>query len=289
MKRTTLARHRQIANDALYYIYRYIDTDIHLGALADELEVGRHHLHRVFKEQMGLNLNEMIRSIRLQKAANLLITNTHATISEVALQCGYSSHATFIRVFRERFEMTPSSWRRGGYHDYAQTIVQHATMLPRTFEGVQPRIVRTAPIRAHYLRHHGYTPAIAQVWQQLQTWIHTHAISHYRTIALYHDNPVVTPPEACYYVASVAVKEGEWIGETSLPSFEIPGGVHAVFELEGVYGDMLGVLRWVYHEWLSASGYETTTLPAYTIFYRNHFLEEGGGFRATFYLPIRWA
>jgi AraC family transcriptional regulator len=287
MKQTTLARHRKIANDALYYIHRYIDTDIDIGVLAKEFGAGRHHLHRVFKEQMGLNLYEMIRSIRLQKAANLLITNTHATISEVGTECGYSSHATFIRVFRERFAMTPSSWRKGGYRNYAEAIAQHATISPRRFEGVEPRIVRTAPIQAYYLRHRGYTPTIAHTWNKLKTWIEAHAITDYRTIALYHDNPVITPPEACLYVASVATEKA-LARETSLSLLEIPGGMHAVFEVEGVYGDMLGVLRWVYHEWLPASGYETTTLPAYTIFHRNHFLEKSGGFRAEFYLPIRW-
>ena len=46
---------------------------------------------------------ESIKSIRLQKASSLLLTNKYSTISEVANLCGYSSHSSFIKAFRGRF------------------------------------------------------------------------------------------------------------------------------------------------------------------------------------------
>ena len=39
---------------------------------------------------------ETIKSIRLQKASNLLLTNIHSTISQIANQCGYSSQTSFL-------------------------------------------------------------------------------------------------------------------------------------------------------------------------------------------------
>ncbi len=102
-KKQTNLKHSKLANDLLNYINDHIETDINIDALAYELEVNKHHLHKVFKEQMGSNIYETIKSIRLQKASNLLITNKYSTITEVANMCGYSSQTSFIRAFKSRF------------------------------------------------------------------------------------------------------------------------------------------------------------------------------------------
>ncbi|MCB4751219.1 MAG: AraC family transcriptional regulator [Sulfurovum sp.] len=99
MKPATQAAHLRLVNDALNYIYRYIDSDININELCNDLGVSRFHFQRVFKEQMGVNLYECIKSIRLQKAASLLLTNRSATVSTVALACGYGSQSSFIRAF----------------------------------------------------------------------------------------------------------------------------------------------------------------------------------------------
>ncbi|HHH20989.1 MAG TPA: AraC family transcriptional regulator, partial [Nitratifractor sp.] len=52
-------------------------------------------------------------------------------------------------------------------------------------------------------------------------------------------------------------------------------------------GDILKLIEWAYQEWLPQSGYEATTLPSYSIFKKNHFLEEDEKFIAQYYLPIR--
>jgi AraC family transcriptional regulator len=273
-------------NDALYYIYRYIDTDISIGTLADEVGMSRFHFQRIFKEQMGINLYEKIRMIRLQKAASLLLTNPGSTITEVAQMCGYGSQSAFIKVFKERFDITPTQWRKGGYLNYASWIVgeeqrDNNVTVPKA------RILRRGDMKAYYLRHRGYTPEVYYTWQKIQAWIHTNNIERYETIGIYHDNPVITPLNRCDYVAAVHVPEEMEPVKTLLPCFVIPGGLYAVFDIKGSYGDILRLMRRIYHDWLPKSGYETTTLPAYTVFEVNHFLEGQGNYRGEFYLPIR--
>lgn len=93
----------QIANDITYYIYTHIDTNIDIDELSSNLNVSKFHIHQIFKDVFEKNIYESIKSIRLQKASNLLLT----TITEVENMCGYSSQTSFIRVFKERFNMTP--------------------------------------------------------------------------------------------------------------------------------------------------------------------------------------
>jgi AraC family transcriptional regulator len=119
MKKKTNLKHSQLANNMMYYIYKYIDTNINIDELSNDLGVSKFHFHRIFKEQMGMNIYETIKSIRLQKASNLLITNKASTITEVANMCGYASQTSFIRVFKKRFGVTPKFCRNGNYKAYS--------------------------------------------------------------------------------------------------------------------------------------------------------------------------
>ncbi|SFV90668.1 Transcriptional regulator, AraC family [hydrothermal vent metagenome] len=290
MKSTTQTHHAKLANDALYYIYRYIDTDINIDTLAQALEVSRFHLQRLFKAQMGQNIYEAIKSIRLQKAASLLLTNQGSTITQIANMCGYSSQTSFIRVFRERFGMTPTQWRKGGYSAYAKSIIESspfASASQANFEHLEPVIVKQPDIKAYYIRHQGYSPKVKQIWQKLRAWLYTNEIENYTSIGIYHDNPIVTPLASCYYIAAISVEGDKDLSHTSLPSFVIPSGIYAKFDVSGKYGDILRLIQWAYQIWLPSSGYETSTLPSYTVFEKNHFLEEDESFEVAYYLPVQ--
>jgi AraC family transcriptional regulator len=290
MKKKTQLEHSQIANNMMYYIFKHIETPINMDELAQELGVSKFHLHRLFKKQMGSNIYESIKSIRLQKASNLLITNSSSTITEVANMCGYSSQTSFIRAFKERFAMTPKFWRKGGYKSYSNQILKSSTtasLSTADYSNLEPNIVKTKAQKAYYIRHKGYNKKIRQRWQKMMAWVYSNEIEEYEQIGIYHDNPIITPLDECFYISAIVIKEEKNLENTSLPHFEIPAGIYATFEVEGRYGDILKLIQWAYHEWLPQSGYETTTHPSYTVLHKNHFLEEDGEFRVCYYLPIR--
>ncbi|MCP4969200.1 MAG: GyrI-like domain-containing protein [Arcobacter sp.] len=91
-----------------------------------------------------------------------------------------------------------------------------------------------------------------------------------------------------FYVAAVIPKDEIDLSNTNLPYFYMPEALYATFTLKGKYGDMLRFVQWAYHDWLPNSGYETTTNPSYSVFKKNHFLEEDGKFEAKYYLPIKF-
>jgi AraC family transcriptional regulator len=83
-------------------------------------------------------------------------------------------------------------------------------------------------------------------------------------------------------------KDNNKLSNTNLPYFDIYEGICATFEVEGKYGDILKLIQWVYHHWLPNSGFETTTIPSYTIFEKNHFLSDDRRFKCTYYVPVRY-
>ncbi|WP_434657951.1 helix-turn-helix domain-containing protein [Sulfurimonas sp. NW9] len=101
MKRETLNKKTQISNDILFYIYTHIDTDINMDELAQQFNISKVYMHKIYKEVFGRNIYESIKSIRLQKASSLLLTNKYSTITQIAALCGYSSQTSFI-VFLKR-------------------------------------------------------------------------------------------------------------------------------------------------------------------------------------------
>jgi len=289
MKRKTLEKKTNVSNDIMYYIYSHIDTDINLDELAETFGINKFYMHKIFKEIFGRNIYETIKSVRLQKASTLLLTNHYSTISDIALSCGYSSQTSFIRAFKERFDMTPKQWRKGGDKVYSEELLlssPYASISTASFETLLPTIVKMPEMRAYYIRHRGYEENIRITWQKIQAWIFSHDTEAYTMISLFHDNPAVTPLSECQHVACLMLKETLKETDTRLPQLSIKKGVYAKFDITGKRGDLLRFIHWVYHDWLPKSEYETTTKPPYAIYRKNHHLSEDGMFDMSFYLSI---
>ncbi|MEA2072328.1 MAG: GyrI-like domain-containing protein [Campylobacterota bacterium] len=292
MKRETLSRKTKISNDILFYIYTNIDVDINMDELAENFSLSKFYMHKIFKEIFGRNIYQSIKSIRLQKASSLLLTNKYSTITETAALCGYSSQTSFIRVFKERFEMTPTAWRKGGYKKYSKSILEESIKAKESnanFDNLEATIVKMPKTEAYYIRHTGYTDAIKQTWQKIQTWTYSNNIKDYKHIALFHDNPVVTHLEECQYVACIVVEDEEVLSPNQrLPKFNISDGIYAKFDIQGSDGDFLKFMNWLYNEWLPRSEYETTTKPPYAIYKKNKYLSEDNNFDLSFYLSVKF-
>jgi AraC family transcriptional regulator len=290
-KKETTLKHNQIANDLMNYINNHIDTDINIDQIALDADVSKFHLHRIFKEQMGANIYETIKSIRMQKSSNLLITNKYSTITQVAALCGYSSQTSFIRAFKIRFNQTPKQWRKGGYKEYSNKILSTSATVSISnadFSQIETKIILTKKIKGYYIRHKGYNRKARTTWSKLMAWVYTNKLDNYKQIAIYHDNPIITPLDQCNYVAAIIPQDGTTLKYATLPSFEIEEGICATFDYEGEYGDILTLIQWVYHQWLPESGFEATTTPSYTIFEKNHFLSDDSRFIVKYYVPVRY-
>lgn len=70
----------------------------------------RNSLHRKMTALTGLSMNRYLRTLRLQKAKDLLLL-PELTIAQVADAVGYQDPSYFGRVFAEEFGMSPSEFR----------------------------------------------------------------------------------------------------------------------------------------------------------------------------------
>lgn len=284
MKKSTKTIRSDIVNKTYYYIYKNLEHQILLDEIAKINSISKYHYHRIIKEETGQTLFEIITNERLKKAANLLLTNKHSTISEIANECGYISHSSFIKAFKKRYGLTPTKWKTGAYKRYSKELL-NAFSSNKDFSTIEPEIKVCEEIKCAYIRHKGYNEKIKQTWQKLTAIAYENEIKEYKEIALYHDNPTITPLESCSYVACITVeKEFE-----NISTFDIPKSLYAVFHLEGIYGDILNFIRYVYHFWLPESGYEVKTIPSYAIHHKNLFTSDSIEFSIDLHIPIKVA
>lgn len=291
MNKTTLHKNSKIANAIMYYIYTHIDVNIDIDALSRELNISKFHMHKVFKNIFGKNIYESVKSIRLQKAASLLLTNRHSTISTVAQLCGYSSHSSFIKAFKGKFDVTPKEWRNGAHKNYSNSVLQASNIdinSTKDFSNLSATIVNMPSMESYYIRNNGYIDNVKETWHKLYTFLLDNRVKEYKMVALLHDNPTITDLHNCQYIACIITDEQEAAFSSRLPKFKISDGVYARFDLQGKGEDLLRFIQWVNHDWLVDSGYETTTKPSYIMYHQNNYLNEENIFEISYYLSVKF-
>ena len=80
-----------------------------MEALAEEMSLSRVQLYRKINALTGISVNEFIRKLRLQKAAQLLQQNW-GPVSQVAYEVGISNLSYFTKCFKEQFGVLPSEY-----------------------------------------------------------------------------------------------------------------------------------------------------------------------------------
>ena len=86
------------------------DEALTLRALAELLGYSEFHTTRRFKEVSGMPLRDYLRGRRLAFALKE-VRDGDASLLDIALDHGFSSHEAFTRAFKRAFGVTPSAYR----------------------------------------------------------------------------------------------------------------------------------------------------------------------------------
>ncbi len=103
-------------NEHMHYLFRYIENnlsdDLDTTLLANIGYVSRDKLYHDFYNISGHSVKEYIRKRRLSNALALLKTSD-MSITDIAFQCGYSSHQALCRSVKQTLNLTPSEYKMG--------------------------------------------------------------------------------------------------------------------------------------------------------------------------------
>ncbi len=107
-----------ISNDEKDFIRKVIELirnnieneNLHSLFIEEKLGISSSQLFRKIKQIFGLSPGDLIRTIRLKHAAELLRKST-LTVSEVCYKCGFNNRSYFYREFNKMYNITPKSYQ----------------------------------------------------------------------------------------------------------------------------------------------------------------------------------
>lgn len=109
----SISKQREYTERFLYicnYISEHYSEDLTLDYVAGISGFSKYHFSRLFKQFTNLSFYKYLNKKRIENAEKLLM-DQELTITEIALQCGFSSLSAFIRMFKIIKNCTPTEFK----------------------------------------------------------------------------------------------------------------------------------------------------------------------------------
>lgn len=91
-------------------LHERLSEGIDITEIAARLSLSERYLRKRFQALTGLTLGSYFIHYKLDRAVKRLV-HSDATLTEIAVDCGYESLASFSRGFKTKLGLTPSSYR----------------------------------------------------------------------------------------------------------------------------------------------------------------------------------
>ena len=118
-----LSRKQDYVNQTLSIIQNSYYRNISVQNIAESIGLERTYLYRIFKEIIGISIQEYITNLKIKRACYFL-TNSNFPYCEIAYYCGYISEQYFSSAFKKNTGMSPSGYRKltqSGTHENSPT------------------------------------------------------------------------------------------------------------------------------------------------------------------------
>ena len=96
---------------AEHYIKLNIHNNIKVQDVADALNIDRSYFTKIFKNRFRTSPHEYIIRLRLREA-EILLTSSNYTISQIAEQLNFSDVFSFSKCFKRQYKQSPSQLRK---------------------------------------------------------------------------------------------------------------------------------------------------------------------------------
>jgi AraC family transcriptional regulator len=275
----------------LEYIQLHLSGDLRLEVLAGVANYSPFHFQRLFSEQMGESPKQYIIRLRLERTAHLLKIFPKLSISELSLESGFASHATFSRAFKDHFGITaeefkklpPMQSRKICKTDRKKSKTQlwdPNDLYPRDFsaeeimEWTQKANVEISQRQCAKIIYNSTTlqdpNAISLAFRELCRWAGPRGLltANTRYTGILLDIPFITPLEKCRYRAGITIAD-----HLPVPSgaslTEIPAGIYAGYSMKGNLLSVVKSLVYFSHGWLPESGMAIKSINGFELFSEN--------------------
>jgi AraC family transcriptional regulator len=298
VKPDTRSFYAQAVEQVIEHIAGHLDEALDLTTLASGAGLPPFHFHRIFRGMVGETPLELIRRLRIERAAWQLNETDHP-ITQIAFDAGYETHEAFTRAFRVYYSTSPSGFRRRRYPriEIAAACGVHFSdggpvpaFIPRDSggEAMDVAIKQMPELRVGAVRHVGPYNQIPEAFERL-TGIAGPLGLFQRPgaamLAIYHDDPDSTPQEQLRSDAAIVVAEDVKLPR-ELVEQRIPAGRYACTLHVGRYEKLGDAWARFMGEWLPASGYRLGDGVSFEIYLNTPMTVPKHELKTELYLPI---
>lgn len=278
MRPDTRSFYLQAIHRVLAHLVTHLDESADLGNLARLAGLSPFHFHRLFRGMVGETPLELLRRLRMERAATAL-RSTDSGVTSVAFAAGYETHEAFTRSFRTCFGESPTAFRRNprarvflaapsGLHYHACDIPND--FIPRDTGGhtMQVDIEQLPALRLATVPHIGPYNQIGAAFERLGAiaggaglFAHPGAMM----VAAYQHDPDATPVDELRSDAGISIPDTVAV-PAGLEELRIAAGRYAKYTHIGRF-DVLGdVWSRFMGEAIPASGLRVADGPALEIY-----------------------
>ena len=289
-------------NRAIDHIVCNLAAPLRLEEVAGAAGFSPFHFHRVFKGVLGETLNQFVKRLRLERALYLMSHAPDRSLTEIALDCGFSSSSDFSRSFRQCYGAAPSVFDveafRNSRRDEFERVMSNQRG-DRRFAAPPARQnpdapdefavqLRDLPARTvAYIRvFDPYREGVAQAaCERLVAWAAERGIADGQWLGYMWDEPEIVALEDCRYDVALVVDDVEPAGE--IGRFDFPPMRVAEVVVRGDIALETRAIDWLYRTWLPRSGFVPDDQPAFEAWIGRPFAHGAEHFTIACQLPVK--
>lgn len=298
-------------NRVVDYVQAHLGDPLDLERLARVACFSPFHFHRLFRAWMGETLQDFVHRLRLERAAQMLVFDRSKKISDIAVECGFSSSGAFARAFKGNYGIRASEWRnrkkcesnRKSWEADEITVLALSRLAgpevrhrheenPMTNCPLQVKVRDIPPATIAYIRHvgpyKGDTALFRRLFTQLFAWAEPRGLMgpDIRYLTLMQDNPNLTPASKQRMEVALIVPAGTAPkGEIGIKTME--GGLYATAHFYVPIEEYAAQWDALVGDWLPGSGYQPDHRPAVEFYLNNPETDPEHRYRVEICLPVR--
>lgn len=290
------SEYTQRINWVIDYVRENLDRQLKLEQLARVACFSEFHFHRIFGAVTGETLNDFTTRLRLEKAARLLRFSGQR-VTDIALECGFSSSATFSRAFRSGYDTSPSEFRKTGVIKKRKIRKELGTgqeyVIPMSAQAKRAafpvRIIDLPERRVAYIR---VTDAfdwdkVLPAFKTMIEWAKSQSLFPQGTLfGMSMDDPDVTPRHLYRYEVCFA-SSSPFECMDGMSEMKLPAARYAVTTVSGDIRKVATGWDYLYRSWLINSAYEPEHAPALEIFLDKENATDWSHFDLELCVPVR--
>lgn len=294
-----LEEYKSRINNVLDFLEKNLEKPLTLEELASVANFSKFHFHRIFYGMTGETPFQFILRLRLERAANILVNNPRKTITEIALECGFSDSAVFARSFKSNFNCSATEWRKrknkansnlsktsGNFNQTISNLNKDSFSPSMYFSSesnklkwrTEMELNKSVEIKEFekmivaYVRYigpyKGNAKLFENLFQKLFSWAGPRNLldqPDMKAIVVYHDNIAITDEDKLRTSVCIPVPETTQV-DGEIGKMEIQGGKYVVARFEVNALQFMEAWTWVFSSWFPSSGYQPDDGPCFELY-----------------------